>query len=1348
MMNNPHSRTTPQPLHGLSRIALSILFMQIGLITSAAAQAHVWQPCNQSLVGKTIFSLHLCPTGTILAGSSNGNIFRSTDDGGSWTRVRKGWAPVEIGNPEGNSVRAFAEKKDGTIIAGTAQGELVSSTDDGRTWNSISTSPYNPDIRDILIGEKEEIFIAAWRDGILRALPSGNGWGPLKQVFNGPFLWCLARRPGEVFVGTSQQGAYRSTDGGNLWSALCSGLVEGHSLPSIHSMVVDSSGAIVAVTSVSMFFLKRGDTTWTLNEKNQFYLESLSRKGPRIVGMSYAPGPFPTFAESVGDIRAWKVILQQGLPERFYKKSVTFTAKDQILVGGDIYGIYRTSDDGRNWNQTIKGLTNDNVLSMGMDRQANILYAGTLHEGLFRSTDEGATWTNIGLPNSPVWGVAARGPYIYALGAAQPDVSRQRPDFLRSDDGGKTWSKLSPGPLNSNRVSIALGKKKEVFLATREQGIFFSPNSAEQWESRNDGLPGLAVYEVVVMKNGDAYAATAHGVFRSTNFGKKWHFSGLKDVKCTTLAFDDKNQLFVGTDSLGIYSLNGYQDTWKKVRFPLTEVTLLNIDAKGTIVAGEESKGLYRSHDGGKKWLPYSDGLPQRLTFAQLVSAKKALFVASLGDGIFKTGGAPKQTSAGSPPDTATHSERKRVPAVSAISPETDMFVRYGHADQIRSIAFSPDGALLASASADKTIRVWDVAKGKQIRSFVPTDYDCFSVAFSPDGKSLWGGGQQNLWVWDVATGNLIRRVTAELGFFKVLRFSQDGNLLATGQGAGMIQLWNPKTFTVVKTLQPSTTRETEVTDFWFLDSAKTLLIKDVSGRLRSRNIGSSIDTIWHVSFPVATRAGYVKRDGTRFAAVTRGERQLVIWDCDSSKIVTTIDGVPSDVLRVAFAADGDLVLTAERNDTLEIWSRSTGALLQRIDLGGWGETMVASPTGTELVTASGKELRFWSLHWPNADSRPVLVERFRISGIAAKVQSLAYTNSDHTITFARSDSNISRFKITNRPTMTTWKTEMPLIQSIAVSPSKPILAALGRDYSVALWDTRKGSKLRTLMGGGSGVVLKPAPHATAISPNGALLACVQPGPNTKLWNLATAASGATLAGRWRWTQSLAFSPDNTLLAVSGNEGFITLWNTKNQVEIRTLRRSNSPAQPAHSLSFDPGGKMLACATVNGWVNSIDLWDVESGNPIRSLTKNVPYVRCISLAKSVKASLLASGHEDGSIRIWDYSNETKPILLSGHGNLVSGLTFAVKGSVLISSSEDGTIKLWESQGGAELATIFIFEGNDWAATTPEGYFDGTREGMKRVVLLDQANRLVNERAKLRHRKAGLLAKILESRSPR
>jgi WD40 repeat protein len=560
-----------------------------------------------------------------------------------------------------------------------------------------------------------------------------------------------------------------------------------------------------------------------------------------------------------------------------------------------------------------------------------------------------------------------------------------------------------------------------------------------------------------------------------------------------------------------------------------------------------------------------------------------------------------------------------------------------------------------------------------------------------------------------------------------------------------MIQLWNPKTFTVVKTLQRSSVREAEVSNLWFLDSTRTLVSRDVIGRLRYRNLTSSVDTTWHESFPFSARGGYVNRDGKRFAAVSRGERELVIWDCDSTKIVTTIDGVSKDFLRVWFAAEGDLVLTAERNDTLEIWSRSSGALLQTVDLGGWGETMATSATGSDLVTASGKELRFWSLHWPNPDSRPVLVERFRISGIAAKVQSLAYTNSDHTITFARSDSNISRFKITNRPTMTTWKTEMPLIQSIAVSPSKPILATLGRDYSVALWDTRKGSKLRTLMGGGSGVVPKPAPHAIAISPNGALLACVQPGPNTKLWNLATAASGATLAGRWRWTQSLAFSPDNTLLAVSGNEGFITLWNTRNQTEIRTLRRSTSPT---HSLSFDPGGKILACATVNGWANSIDLWDVESGNPIRSLTKDVPYVRCISLAKSVDASLLASGHEDGSIRIWDYSNVTKPILLSGHGNMVSGLTFAIKGSVLISSSEDGTIKLWESQGGAELATIFIFGDNDWAATTPGGYFDGTREGMKRVVLLEQDNRLMNERSKLRHRKAGLLAKILESRAPR
>ena len=77
-----------------------------------------------------------------------------------------------------------------------------------------------------------------------------------------------------------------------------------------------------------------------------------------------------------------------------------------------------------------------------------------------------------------------------------------------------------------------------------------------------------------------------------------------------------------------------------------------------------------------------------------------------------------------------------------------------GHASQVNSIAFSPDGKLLASASSDKSVRVWDLATGKITGAFHEHARSVNSVSFSPDGKTVASGSDDHtMKLWDLATG-------------------------------------------------------------------------------------------------------------------------------------------------------------------------------------------------------------------------------------------------------------------------------------------------------------------------------------------------------------------------------------------------------------------------------------------------------------------------------------------------------------------------------------------------------------------------------------------------------------------
>jgi len=114
-----------------------------------------------------------------------------------------------------------------------------------------------------------------------------------------------------------------------------------------------------------------------------------------------------------------------------------------------------------------------------------------------------------------------------------------------------------------------------------------------------------------------------------------------------------------------------------------------------------------------------------------------------------------------------------------------------GHTSWVRSVAFSPDGKLLASGSDDDTIKLWDVATGREVRTLEGHNYAVTSVAFSPDGKLLASGSYKEIKLWEVATGQEVRTLRGHTDWVKSVAFSPDGKLLASGSEDWTIKLWD-----------------------------------------------------------------------------------------------------------------------------------------------------------------------------------------------------------------------------------------------------------------------------------------------------------------------------------------------------------------------------------------------------------------------------------------------------------------------------------------------------------------------------------------------------------------------------
>jgi WD40 repeat protein len=124
-----------------------------------------------------------------------------------------------------------------------------------------------------------------------------------------------------------------------------------------------------------------------------------------------------------------------------------------------------------------------------------------------------------------------------------------------------------------------------------------------------------------------------------------------------------------------------------------------------------------------------------------------------------------------------------------------------GHTDWVNSLAYSPDGALLASGSYDNTIILWDAGSGQKLRTLAGEEGDHVNtISFSPDGKILASGNDSSIKLWGVASGEILRSLNSTYTVTS-LAFSPDGKILASGLSDDRILLWDVASGNIMSTL-------------------------------------------------------------------------------------------------------------------------------------------------------------------------------------------------------------------------------------------------------------------------------------------------------------------------------------------------------------------------------------------------------------------------------------------------------------------------------------------------------------------------------------------------------------------
>ena len=252
----------------------------------------------------------------------------------------------------------------------------------------------------------------------------------------------------------------------------------------------------------------------------------------------------------------------------------------------------------------------------------------------------------------------------------------------------------------------------------------------------------------------------------------------------------------------------------------------------------------------------------------------------------------------------------------------------------LRGVAFSPDGRLLVSCNAENTI-LWNVASGT-MRTLSRYHDQVLSVAFSPDGKVLAFGSQDG-WgkfgvvkLWDVASGVLRKTLTLStgrppLGFVGAVpvAFSPDGRLLALSTGDNMVKFWDMPTGTLGRTLTGHTKGVNSVT---FSPDGKMLASASDDGTVKLWDVASGVvmQTLTGDSQSVETLA--FSPDGMLLASGS-DDKTIKLWDVASGNLRQTLAGHGDIIFSVAFSPDGQILASGSIDKTIKLWRRGENAI-------------------------------------------------------------------------------------------------------------------------------------------------------------------------------------------------------------------------------------------------------------------------------------------------------------------------------------------------------------------------------------------------------------------------------------
>ena len=589
-----------------------------------------------------------------------------------------------------------------------------------------------------------------------------------------------------------------------------------------------------------------------------------------------------------------------------------------------------------------------------------------------------------------------------------------------------------------------------------------------------------------------------------------------------------------------------------------------------------------------------------------------------------------------------------------------------GHGDRIWSVAWSPEGQIMASPSEDGTVRLWR-RDGKLLRVLTAHQDKVSGASFSPNGKYLATSsedGTAKIWT---RKGELIKTLTGHQGRLWGVAFSPDSQLIATASDDRTVKIYTQDG----REIRTLTGHTNEVRNVTFSPDGKLIATasEDNTAKLWTRD-GKLIRTFTGHSDRVLNVK--FSPDG-KLIATASGDKTFKLWTLEG-KLLHTFKGHGDEVNAVTFNRDGQTLASGSEDGTVKLWNKN-GRLIRTITGHQgrvWGVSF--SPDGKYLATSSDdRTIKLWQ--WNFELTKIFTGHRDIVHNVAVRPQgdAIATTSADKT----------ARLWVEGKET-NIYSENSPL-WGLAWSPDGRILATASERGVVKLWDFSTQQNILTLKGHQHKIT------DISFSPDGQKIATASEDDTVKLWNLQ-GQELATLKGFDEKVTSVSWSPDGQILAAGSENKTIKLWNLQGQ-ELATLIGHESPV---FSVAWSPDGETLATASAD---RTIKLWN-RQGKAIETLTGHQGHVW--SVAWSPDGETLASASADRTVKLWNRDGQQIGTLTGYYGGKLLRVSFTPDGKKVVAASEKKVAFAWDLSNVGNLANLQA-QGCDWV----KGYLQNT-----------------------------------------